>query len=106
MKRRAPLPNDPTAFNDYRILREWLRTAITEVVREEATRLLSEGKTLSPLLSIDGVAKILSVSKRTCETLVADGQIRPIWIKGQRRFHPEAIDAFLRTSAAAKSRRD
>ena len=49
-----------------------------------------------PLWDINDVSDYLKVSKRTAETLVAEGKISPIWVKGQRRFGPDAVKAYLR----------
>lgn len=51
------------------------------------------------LKDISDVARHLQVSPRTVETLVAEGQLAPIWIRGQRRFTEEALDAYLRNRA-------
>lgn len=47
------------------------------------------------LLDIEEVAEYLQVSKRTVETLVAEGEIKPIWVRGQRRFTKNAIQSYL-----------
>ena len=57
------------------------------------------------VLDVRGVAAHLAVSERTVETLVAEGQITPIWVGGQRRFSWEAIDAFKRSAAGPRRRR-
>lgn len=62
-------------------------------------RLLEAAQATKPLMSVSDVARTLGVSKRTVETLVADEELRPLWIKGQRRFHPDAIDAYVRECA-------
>ena len=51
------------------------------------------------LLDVEDVARYLQVSKRTVETLIAEGQIEPIWVRGQRRFTREALDAYVRHRA-------
>jgi len=51
------------------------------------------------LLDIHAVARRLRVSKRTVETLIADGEISPLWVRGQRRFTSEAVEAYLRHDA-------
>jgi len=77
-------------------MRKELRRALGEIVRESNDRLLRQYESLKPLLSIQDVAKTLGVSKRTVEKIVSDGDLRPLWIRGQRRFHPDAINAFVR----------
>lgn len=83
---------------------EHLRAALRRIVQEENEALLERHRAMQPLLSIKDVACTLGVSKRTAETLVAEGELRPLWIKGQRRFHPDAVNAYLR-STATNSRR-
>ena len=67
-------------------------------------RILAEVVALKPLMSVKDVAKTLGVSPRTVETLIGDKELRPIWVKGQRRFHPDTVaayvDACARRSAA------
>jgi excisionase family DNA binding protein len=50
----------------------------------------------SPLWTVQDLAAYLNVSPRTVETLIADGAFRPIWVGRQRRFQPQAIEAYLR----------
>jgi len=52
-----------------------------------------------PLWSIEDVAARLSMSRRTIEKMVAEGDLTPIWIRGQRRFDPKTIDAYIRRCA-------
>jgi excisionase family DNA binding protein len=59
----------------------------------------------SHLLDVKDVARHLQVSKRTVETLIAEGQITPIWIRGQRRFTKEALDAYLRKCSRTEPER-
>ncbi len=69
---------------------------ITETIRQLNAQLLKEHAALKPLMSVEDVAKALNVSVRTVETLIAGGELRPLWIKGQRRFHPDAVGAYVR----------
>lgn len=50
----------------------------------------------TPLWTIEDVATRLDVGKRTVEKIIDAGRITPIWVRGQRRFEPEAIEAYLR----------
>lgn len=54
----------------------------------------------SKLWTIGDVATRLNVSNRTVENIIDDGKLTPIWIRGQRRFEPEAIEAYLRRNVA------
>ena len=51
---------------------------------------------MKPLMSLDDVAQTLGVSSRTVESLIGKGKLRPLWIKGQQRFHPDIVAAYLR----------
>jgi len=77
-------------------LAAWIMLTLIEAFREESQKLLEEQKQMEALLSIDEVADILGVSKRTVEDIVASERLKPIWVKGQRRFHPDTVDAYLR----------
>jgi excisionase family DNA binding protein len=57
----------------------------------------------SPLWTIGDVATRLNVSKRTVENIIDDGKLTPIRVRGQRRFEPEAIEAYLRRNVAGKT---
>lgn len=52
-----------------------------------------------PLLDVSDVAERLKVSARTVERIVNSGQLRPIWIEGQRRFTLAAVEAYLKAAA-------
>lgn len=69
---------------------------IAQLIRKENTELLEEHLSMKPLLSVEDLADTLGVSKRTVETIIAEGKLSPIWVRGQRRFHPDAVDAYLR----------
>lgn len=48
-----------------------------------------------PLLTKAGVARYLSVSIRTVDTLVAEGELVPIKIRAARRFTKDAVDRYI-----------
>jgi excisionase family DNA binding protein len=50
-----------------------------------------------PLLTLKDVAKTLSVSLRTVETLVGTGDLRVLWVGAQRRVHPDTLASYLRS---------
>ena len=85
------LPPDVLAARVASLLRPELQAHLTEAVR-----LLAEQVSRKPLLSVKDLARTLGVSPRTVENIVAAGKLRPLWIEGQRRFHPDAVDAYLR----------
>ncbi|MBT8402097.1 MAG: helix-turn-helix domain-containing protein [Rhodothermia bacterium] len=74
---------------------------IRQIVREENRVLLERYAELRQLMSVADVAKTLAVSVRTVETIIRNGELRPLWVRGQRRFHPDSIDAYLRTRSEA-----
>ena len=75
-----------------------LRDAIADAVRE-ALPSPEDRSPHEPLLDLKAVARRLSVSPRTVETLVAEGAIPVTRVRGQRRFTPAAVDAYVRTSS-------
>lgn len=88
------------------LLRPDLQRQIEQAVRETGLRLLHERKALKPLLAVRDVARTLNVSERTVETLIAMGELRPLWVKGQRRFHPDTVDAYVRSSSTPSGAAD
>lgn len=84
-------------------LRATLIKEVARIVRAQNAELLDEHRSIKPLLSIEEVAETLNVSKRTTESIVAAGKLQPIWVKGQRRFHPDAVEAYMRRQARGKS---
>lgn len=58
-----------------------------------------------PLLTKQDVADRLLISPRTVETLMAEGKLTPIKVRGQIRFTPEAVDAYVRSAASRKTGR-
>ncbi|MFB6230473.1 MAG: helix-turn-helix domain-containing protein [Salinibacter sp.] len=81
------------------LLLAWLALTLIQAFREENKKLLEEHRKMEALLSIEEVADILGVSKRTVEDIVAAERLKPIWVKGQRRFHPDTVDAYQRSQA-------
>ena len=74
---------------------ETFRRELAEIVEVQNGQLLRRYAALKPLMHVKDVARTLGVSERTVETLIATGNLQPLWIKGQRRFHPGAVDAFI-----------
>lgn len=71
---------------------------VVERVRRSNRELLQAFQSIKPLMSVEDVARTLKVSPRTVEKVIQSGELEPLWIGGQRRFHPDAIDAYLRHS--------
>ena len=63
-----------------------------------------EETTPDSLWDVKDVADRLNVCKSTVEKIIHQGEIEPIWIRGQRRFDPDAIDAYCRRQVGSKSR--
>lgn len=49
-----------------------------------------------PLWDVDEVADYLDVSKRTVETLIANGELEPVRVRSLRRFKPSEIRDYCR----------
>jgi len=74
---------------------------IREIVRSEFQRQLdaaNQNLGPDPLWDVDQVAEYLNVSRRTVDTLIAAGELRPMRVGRQRRFDPKTIDAYLRST--------
>ena len=75
------------------------RQANAVVVSHEETT-YDGARTLPRLLSIEDVASVLGVSKRTVWRLVASGELRPAGRVGRRlRFRLGDVDAYLEREA-------
>lgn len=92
-------PEDCPELPVWFFLAAWIVLTLTRTIRQENERLLEKHRQMEGLLSIDEVADVLGVSKRTVEDIVGRDRLQPIWVKGQRRFHPDAVDAYLRRKA-------
>ena len=99
------VPPDVLAARIATLLRPELLAHITEAVRGLNELLLAEHAATKQLLSVQDLAKTLHVSPRTAEKIIAAGKIRPLWIEGQRRFHPDTVMAYLRTCEKPPRRR-
>lgn len=77
----------------------WLAELRAEIsaLREEVRSL--RGKNGESLLTKEDVADRLGVSPRTVDTLAAEGSLRRIKVRGCVRFHPDAVDAYVRRQA-------
>lgn len=71
-------------------------------VAERVLALINESVPLKPLLTVKDVSRTLKISERTVETLIGAGKLRPLWVGGQRRFHPDTITDYLRTLEGAR----
>lgn len=78
-----------------RSIRRSLLADVRAVV-EQAVQPLRDQMAVPPgqLLTPEQAASWLNVSLRTLDSLCAGGEIKPIWIKGARRFAPAALNAY------------
>lgn len=102
--RRTRKPPGADLHRDFQRLKADLPGLIHEAI-QDAVQTVGESAPGPSLLTIDDVARLLNVSRRTVENLVADGELVPLRIRGARRFTPEMVDVFLRTTAGKKVRR-
>ena len=65
-------------------------------VAEQVRGLAVNGE--DPLLDIDDVADYLGVCRRTVETIITKGKLKPIRVRSQRRFTRDARQAYLQNS--------
>lgn len=84
-----------TRFVERRL--ERLLTRVIEDAVESAVKKYFD-RTTRPYLDIKEVAWMLKVSKRKVEQLVTAGDLVPCWVGGQRRFHRDAVDAYMHRS--------
>lgn len=57
-----------------------------------------------PLLTLDGVAELLGVSRRTVERLVQHGELVPFRIGTRLRFDPVEVREYLETTRNGRRR--
>lgn len=106
--RVPPTPGDPEA------LHRAVLSLVAEVGRqrgaiEDLTRTVQElteiGPTKDrPLFTTDQLSQYLQCSVRTVETLVSEGAITPLYVRGARRFTHEAVQAFVRSASGRRKR--
>jgi hypothetical protein len=74
-------------------------------ITEELPLVKTDAERGDTLYDTDGLAKRWLVSKRTVETEVAEGNLVPTFIRGARRFTPDAVRAYERTASGLRRRR-
>jgi excisionase family DNA binding protein len=66
---------------------------------KHGTESYSEGRiVIEPLLTINDVCRLLSISKQTLYRLLGDGQLPSTRVRGHLRFSPDDIREFLERS--------
>ena len=79
-------------------LKAEIRAIKDSLIRIEVTlNEAAKNPQVRPLLSVGDVATLLSVSTRTVENMISEGEIRPLMIGRQRRFDPDTITAYIRS---------
>ena len=99
--------NSPGSEQPDRPSRSELQWDVEELATHLAAKLKEElphQPESEPLLDVGAVARRLNVSKRTVETLIAEGELTPIWVRGQRRFTTDAIDSYIRSNVGQSAR--
>lgn len=90
----------PTALKDE--LQSYIDSQVEGAVEKALENVKEEWASEPQLWSIQQAADYLNISARTLDTMIASGEIEPIWIKGQRRFDREAIFAYVRSNVGKK----
>ena len=98
-------PEDPDPPPDLTLTIAKLNIAIDRLVETLGDVAEPKDAPSSCLLKLGDVAERLNVSERKVESLVANGELRPIRIGRVRRFDPKAVAAFERSRARTHSAR-
>ena len=80
-----------------------LQEIIGEAVREAAGDVLRRANELKPLLTEADVLRTLGVGRSTFIQKIQP-KLPPLWIAGQKRWHPDAVDAYLRSISGKRKR--
>lgn len=84
-------------------VRDALLNGLAAEVERRLAPLLEASERPEPLLTVGDVAAYLNVSKRTVETLISEGELVPLRIRGVRRFTRNAIDAYVRKAELGRA---
>jgi len=101
-----PVPDEPPSHKTVLVEKEPLIKHIERTFRKVLSEYVGSKPlyNVEPLADIQDVASCLGVSVRTVETLIAEGDLVPIWVRGQRRFTSDAIEAYIRHHVGDRSR--
>lgn len=80
-------------------LRDSLGADLAALVERRVAPLLAGPSRPEPLLSVNDVVEYLGVSRRTVETIIAEGDLVPIRVRTARRFTRDSVDSYLRRGA-------
>jgi len=105
-------PSSVLGENDLQSIQDFLIHALQQIDRkldhlEEVVTSSTEhenGVGASDLLDVKAVARRLNISVRTVESLIAEGQLKPLRIGRKRLFTSEAVETYLRSCAGRKPR--
>ena len=78
---------------------EYIQAQIDRMLQERLEASRKSSATQPSLWTVQQAADYLNISKRTFEKEINAGRIRPIWIRNQRRFHPDSVEAYVRECA-------
>jgi excisionase family DNA binding protein len=99
-------PDDTGQFppDDTPVERVLERLDTLELKLNEKFEQLREARDPDRLLTREEAAERLQVSVRTLDTLRAAGEIRAVKVKRRVRFHPDALQAYIRRAAEGAER--
>lgn len=78
-------------------LSEELQSFIAGLIEEHLEDLRKEWATEPPLWTPEQVCDYLGIGMRTLSKIIEAGELRPVWIRGQRRFEKSAVDSYVRS---------
>lgn len=86
---------------------EGLASNLMDQLWHEFEKRLNQMLSASPLnrlLTVKDVAAYLNISPRKVEDIIKLGQLTPLLVGKQRRFTPDAVEAYIRNHAAPVDR--
>ncbi len=104
MEPSSTTPSTKTQILEHLAQEEDLSERTIESIEQLISRIV-EDKTDVPskLWDKEDVATRLNICERTVEKIIDDGELTPIWVREQRRFEPEAVEAYLRRNVDSKT---
>lgn len=87
----------PPGF-DTKVALSKIEKRVTERIDRLASSLSTSNFPVS-LFTVAETADMLGVSKRTVETLIAEGELVPVYIRSARRISKDQIEAYLRSAS-------
>lgn len=91
-------PSDSRDLNEFATrVADAVKTVIESALDNIASQIGAANPEFRSLLTPKEVSQMLRISQRTLEKLIGTNKLRPIWVEGQRRFHPDTVNAYLRS---------